>query len=58
MTDLTRLPLLTIDAGRGVTRVVVQFSREDRDAGFTLLRRALPALRQLDRRTETDTRET
>jgi hypothetical protein len=54
------IPGLTVEARRGVDRVVVDFDRGDRDAAFALLRRALPALRDLDRRTrmaaETDMR--
>jgi hypothetical protein len=45
------IPGLVIKAQRGVDRVVVHFDRGDRDGAFALLRRALPALRDLDRRT-------
>jgi hypothetical protein len=43
-------PALTVTASVGVARVIVSFDRGDEDAGFALLKRTLPAIRDLDRR--------
>lgn len=41
-------PTLTIEAGRGLRRIVINYDEDDQEAGFDLLCQALPALQRLD----------
>ncbi len=51
-------PTITVEASpRGVDRVIIAVDEGDRAGGFTLLERAMPAIRELDRRTRPPLRE-
>ena len=43
------VPGLSVEARRGLERVVIHFDPGDHDAGFALLQRVLPIIRALDR---------
>jgi len=49
------MPQLTIQVERRVDRITVEYDRDERDAAYDLLFRALPAIKDLDRRVRVNT---
>ena len=50
-------PDLKVTTENGVKTIVIEYDRGDRDAAFELLRKALPAIEQLDQRTRQESQE-